>query len=169
MRPEVEKLRSITELELVSIKRVTDATLDLAGGITVAAMRTRSSGSQLSKYANFCHPYQDGAADTRERYVPLDVAIELDRAAGSPAILSVYAELLGFEIIPKRGSDEELSELSEMDALDFLCRAGQAAEEIRKARADGRIDPHEEKLIDERLFEVKRCLNRLLRKNGGGA
>ncbi len=77
--------------------------------------------------------------------------------------------MLGFEIIPKRGSDDELSELSEMDALDFLCRAGQAAEEIRKARADGRIDPHEEKLIDERLFEVKRCLNRLLRKNGGGA
>lgn len=154
----------------MSIKRVTNATLDLAGGISVAAMRTRSSGSQLSKYANFCHPYQDGTADTREFYVPLDVAIELDRAAQTPAILSVHAELMGFDIVPKSGEAvSDLPELSEMDALDLLCKVGKAAEEIRAARSDGRIDSHERQKIDEKLYEAKRCLNRLLRQNGGGA
>jgi hypothetical protein len=168
VRPEIDKIRSITEKELVSIKRVTDATIDLAGGFKVAVMRTRSSSSQLSKYANFCHPIADGKADTRERYVPVDVAIELDRAAGSPAILSVYAGLLGFDIVPA-SRDTADGEIDSLDALDLLCQAGKVAEEIRAALSDNKIDALERDRIEAELHKIKRCVNSLLRRVGGGA
>ncbi len=168
MRPETEKTRSITEKELRAIKGVTDAALDLAGGPTVTAMRCRPTGSQLSKYANFCHPMPDGRSDQREVYVPLDVAIEIDRAAGSPAILSIYAELLGFELVPLVAI-EDAGAIDEQDAHQLTRKSMALAEEIFAAREDGVINSRERKAIVGKCHQLKRYLNCVLRRIGGDA
>ena len=53
--------------------------VQMAGGCNAAALVTRADAARLSRYGNL---------DTPE-FVPVDVAFDLDKAAGDPVMLSV--------------------------------------------------------------------------------
>lgn len=116
----------------------------MAGGNTAAAEVVRAHGSQLSHYGNV-----DQAA-----FAPIDVAFELDRAAGDHVILRAWADLCGFDLTP-RDADKQASH-------DLTAAAGQVARESGElisatieAAADGKVTPNEARTIDEAAADLQ--------------
>lgn len=156
MRPSADKIRSISPEEIHRLKRATEEAYRQAGGVSLVALRCRASISQLSKYAST-------APENAETAIPLDVAIEADRAAGSPVILSVHAEILGFEVVPKgAGGDDD--EITEMDAHRVGQKAMELATEIFRALEDGETDALERRAIADKCHRLKRIVNNVLRR-----
>ncbi|MEA3534265.1 hypothetical protein [Rhizobium sp. CC-YZS058] len=154
-------IRGISGEEVRTIKKATEAAYRLAGGVSVVATRTRASISQLSKYAS-TNP------ENGETLIPLDVAIEVDRAAGSPVIITAYAEMLGFQLVvatPDEQSDE--GPVSEGDAHSIARKAMSLAEEIFAALEDGKVDAMERRSIVEKCYRLKRAVGRLVKRIGG--
>lgn len=156
MRPVSDRIRSISAEEIRIIKKATEAAYALAGGISLVHLRCRASVSQLSKYAST-------AEENAETLIPLDVALEVDRAAGSLVILSAYAQVIGFEIIPA-ASAEETAELCEMDAHRIGQHGAELAAEIFRAREDGVTDALEARAITERAMRLVRVTFGLVRR-----
>ncbi|MFP3325730.1 hypothetical protein R0K05_21985, partial [Planococcus sp. SIMBA_160] len=77
---------------------------------------TRVSTSQLSKYASF-------GEDNVDSFAPIDVAVEIDRAAKSPTITKEMAALLGYELVPVGIRDDIAASpapISEKDAMRIM-------------------------------------------------
>ncbi|TCM56173.1 hypothetical protein C8J36_103543 [Rhizobium sp. PP-F2F-G48] len=124
------------------------------------ATRTRVSTSTLCKYASISPEYDDAL-------IPLDVAIEVDRAAGSPAILTAYAEILGFQIVAAVPTDEPEGAVTEADAHKIARKAMGLAEEIFAALEDNVIDALEKRTIIDKCHRLKRLVRDMVRRLGG--
>lgn len=161
MRPVDDKIRSVSEKELRTIKAATDAGIDLGGGVGVVLRRCRASGSQLSKYANRCHPAPDGSSDQRELYVPVDVAMEIDRCAKSPVILAAYAEMLGYRLEPVTDPTHEARKLTDCDVMDFMREASDVFNALIDARADGHLCCGDKQSVETELRELERKIAQL--------
>ena len=121
-----------------SFKAAVRRAVKMAGGTTAAAEVVRAHGSQLSHYGNVDQP----------AFAPIDVAFELDHAAGDDVILRAWADLRGFDLTA-RTVDEQVSH-------DLTVAAGQVARETGElisatidAAADGKVTPNEAKQLDE--------------------
>lgn len=101
------------------------------GGIVAFADRTRPKVATLSKYAS-------ESDDNGLTIMPIDVAIDLDKAAGAPIVTARMADVLGYDLVPKiAGMGAGL--LTETDALDVMTEAMDFVRSIRAALADGSI------------------------------
>lgn len=116
----------------------------IAGGPNAAVDFVRVDAARLSRYGN---------ADAPE-FAPVDVAFELDRAAGDHVILRAWADLCGFDLTP-RNVDGHV-------AADLTVAAGQVARESGElisatieAAADGKVTPTEAKAIDEAAADLQ--------------
>ena len=117
----------------------------MAGGPNAAAEMVRSPASRLSEYGNHDRPV----------FAPIDVCFDLDKAAGDHVILRAWAELLGFDIVP-RNVDAATS------AANLAHAAGQVAKESGElisaaieAGADGVLTPNEARRLDEEAADVE--------------
>ena len=163
MRLSSDRVRSIAPKEVRTIKGATAAAYDLAGGVSVVCHLSRASVSQLSKYASFNE-------ENAETLIPLDVAVEVDRAAGSPVILGAYAQVLGLALVPIASETDTTvgdDDVTMRDGHMVSKHAVELAHEIFEAHEDGRVDPLERKRIKGKIYELKRCLNNVLRRIGG--
>jgi hypothetical protein len=150
-------MRHFSEKAYRSLKCVCSVAYDLAGGNTLFQHSTRVVVSQLSKYASLNE-------DDEKSYMPIDVAVDLDRAAGSPIITGTMAQLLGFRLEPLSAAVTEADKLSERDAHKLLAEAMDVAQALLAAFADGRIDALERKRLRVELREVIRAAETILAK-----
>lgn len=149
-------MRTISEPERRTLKAATDGAYVLSGGISRILDFTRVSTSQLSKYASF-------GDDNADSFVPIDVAIEIDRAAKSPVIVKEMAALLGYSLIPLR-TDSEKSEyqaVTEADGYRALKETMDVVQAVIDARADGWIDAADRKNVLKEIREAIRELEGL--------
>jgi hypothetical protein len=155
-------VRTISEVEVRSIKSATDAAYTLGGGVTAFPDLTRVNVSTLSKYASFNDDYADFV-------IPCDVAVEADRRAKSPAITSAMARALGFRLVPDE-NETVGGPITEMDAHRVLSESMDLSKAILNALLDNRIDALERKQIAREGREALRAIEQVLVKleEGGG-
>ncbi len=138
----------------MSLKGATEASFKLGGGLTSFALLARVGVSSLSKYASV-------SPDFRENVVPVDIAVEADRRAGSPIIIGEAAKQLGFELVPIAGQSAA-KPVTEADAHRILKETMDVAQAIIAARADGKVDSLERKEISQEAREAIRALQAVL-------
>lgn len=161
MRPETNRLRSISAEEVRSLKKATEAAYALGGGVSVITMRSRASIPQLSKYASINE-------ENGETLAPADVALEIDRTAGSPVITATLARLQGFRLVPDAAYDAGRRSLTESDALDFMSEAMDVVEAIRAMKRKEHPDCADKKAIAKEVNEAIRELKDILLSLGEG-
>ncbi|WP_244494165.1 MULTISPECIES: phage regulatory CII family protein [unclassified Ensifer] len=138
----------------MSLKGATEASFKLGGGLTSFALLARVGVSTLSKYASVSEEF-------RENVVPVDIAVEADRRAGSPIIIGEAAKQLGFELVPASGQ-AAAKPVTEADAHRVLKETLDVSQAIIAARADGRVDSLERKQISQEAREAIRALQAVL-------
>jgi hypothetical protein len=117
----------------------------MAGGPNAAAEMVRSPASRLSEYGNHDRPV----------FAPVDVCFDLDKAAGDHVILRAWAELLGFDLVPRNVDAASV-------AADLAHAAGHVAKESGElisaaieAASDGKLTPNEARRLDEEAADVE--------------
>ncbi|HEY0120572.1 MAG TPA: hypothetical protein VGC14_02225 [Rhizobium sp.] len=153
-------MRRFSETEYFSLKRVLDVAYELAGGVTVFQYVTRVVTSQLSKYAST-------DTENEKRFIPVDVALDLDRAARKPVVTAKMAELLGYRLEPMEQRIQGDSPLSENDALLIMDEATALWRMARQAFADGRLDALEKQQLRLKLHELIRAAMQIIPKLDG--
>jgi hypothetical protein len=155
-------VRTISPVEVRSIKAATDAAYTLGGGVTAFPDLTRVNVSTLSKYASFND-------DLTENVIPCDVAVEADRRAKSPVITSAMARALGYRLVADDAAPIA-GPITEMDAHRVLSESMDLSKAILNALLDNRIDALERKQIAREGREALRAIEHVLAKleEGGG-
>lgn len=127
-----------------ALKAATRRAVKMAGGPNATAEVVRAAASRLSQYGNI----------DLTVFVPVDVAFELDKAAGDPVILRAWADLLGFDLTPRN--------LDASVTRDLANAAGQVAKESGElicaaidASADGNLTPAEARRLDDEAADVE--------------
>ena len=157
-------MRTISEPERRTLKAATDGAYVLSGGISRILDFTRVSTSQLSKYSSF-------GEDNTDSFAPIDVAIEIDRAAKSPTITKEMAALLGFELVPvgiRSDIAASPAPITEKDAMRILKEGMDVSQAIVDALTDNRIDAAERKNIGKEAHELIRVMEDLVRRLEAG-
>lgn len=91
------ELRASTPAERLALKAAVKRASKLAGGAASVQHVTRVCESDLSRYAG---------AEYEDRHCPVDVALDLDREAGHPVILSALAAILGYRLVAAEGAGD---------------------------------------------------------------
>lgn len=154
-------MRHFPEDQYVSLKRAAEVGYTLAGGVTLFQHITRVNVATLSKYAS------DGA-DNLKTYMPVDVAVDLDRAAKTPVVTAKMAELLGYRLVPMEAPAGASRRVDDSDAIDFMTEAMDVVRSIQHARADGKISRHDETKILAELADLEAEIADLKRNIGQG-
>lgn len=150
-------MRTISDEEIRSLKGATDAAYRLGGGVTSFELLTRCKVSTLSKYASL-------NSENETFLIPVDVAIEADRWAKSPVIVSAMARALGYRLVPADADEATPAALTERDAHDLLNDAMDVTRETLIAMEDGKTDALERKRIRTELMELVRTAQLMLLK-----
>ncbi|MBQ0707752.1 MULTISPECIES: phage regulatory CII family protein [Brucella/Ochrobactrum group] len=151
-------MRTISEQEQRSLKSATDGAYMLSGGISCIVPFTRVGVSTLSKYASFGEEHADS-------FMPIDVAVEVDRRAKTPTIIKAAAGLLGYELVPATSGAMKAPDnvpLTEMDAHRVMSETMDVSKSIVTALEDGRIDAGEKREITKEVREAIRALEDVL-------
>ena len=143
-------MRTVSDIEIRSLKASTEAAFTLGGGVTAFPLMTRVNVSMLSKYASFNEEFA-------EKLIPIDIAVEADRRAKSPVILSAMADIMGYQLVPLEARVQDAAGLSEADALLIMDEASDFWRLVRAAYADGRIDSLERKELLRKLRQLMRA------------
>lgn len=129
----------------LAVKAAVRRAVTLAGGPTAAAQSTRVCAALLSRYGNIHSP----------EFAPVDVCVDLDRAAGDHVVLRALADLAGFELVLR---DEAADQL----ARDVTALAGSIAKDsgdlvstaIDATRA-GKLSVNEAQRIDTEAADLQ--------------
>ncbi|OUJ03179.1 hypothetical protein [Acetobacter cibinongensis] len=133
---------------VASIKNATLKAVNAIHDFEAAAGFTRVSKTQVHAYVNKDSPLT----------VPLDVAIDLDQAAGHAPILCAYAATLGYVAVPLHVGPGDFGE----DMSTFAVASGDILATAMRILDDGRIDPHEALEIAPKLMQGKQILERAI-------
>lgn len=93
------KMRPTSDHHRQKLKAATGRSLDRAGGGSVLAPQTRVEAPALSKYK---------AGHEETAFMPIDVALDCDMAAGAPIILTAMAAIQGYAVTPIDGDPQPL-------------------------------------------------------------
>lgn len=140
-----------------NIKGATEACFKLGGGLTSFSLLVGLAVSTLSKYASLNEEHAD-------RVIPLDIAIEADRRAKSPIIITEAARQLGYRLEPDAGGGTARQALSEDDVLAIMDEATDLWRMARNAYADGKLDALEKRDIGQKLRRLMRAAECVLQR-----
>lgn len=160
-------MRLISEECISLLKGATDACYRLGNGVTSFALLTRVGVSTLVKYATMGARRDDGTYEYAQTMIPIDIAIEADKRAGSPIILTEVARQEGYGLIALNGVVQPRP-ITEVDAHSVLAETMDVSKAILDARRDGRIDGLEEKIILREAREAIRALEQVIAGIGEG-
>jgi len=150
--------RKITETERLDLKAATRAALEMARP-TKFALVTRVDAAALSRY---------GAVSEPEKFMPVDVLVDLCRDLGSPAIVEDIARMLGFRLVPLQ-AESDGSGVGVADLAAVSKEANDVVGTIARGLADdGRLDGAEKREARKEIAENIRTLHHLDRKIAGG-
>jgi hypothetical protein len=151
------EIRTILDEDILSLKGATEACFILGKGVTSFASMTRVGVSTLSKYAS-------NSDEFRESLIPVDIAVEADRRAGSPIIIKEAARQLGFQLVPLQEALRSGTRISERDAHVILSEAMDVSRGLITAFEDGKIDALERKQLRKELRELIRAAEDILHR-----
>ncbi|GLS29931.1 hypothetical protein SAMN04488498_104363 [Mesorhizobium albiziae] len=140
------KTRPTSDHDREKLKAATGRSIDRAGGGTLLAGQTRVEAAALSKYKA---PHEDAA------FMPIDVALDADMAAGSPVILSAMASILGYAVTPIESTTGKTT-----PALvgSLIRETGEVSAAVLEAMADGHLSPNERNAISKEIDEALAAL-----------
>ena len=109
--------RRFDEAKYDELRAALKLDIEALGGLEAAASCTRVGRSQLSDYTN----------SLADKFVPVDVVLDLESVGGNPRVASCLARALGFElapVLPRDGSAlaDELVRIGR-DVADLLTHA----------------------------------------------
>ncbi|TXH85516.1 MAG: hypothetical protein E6Q77_00380 [Rhizobium sp.] len=122
----------------------------IAGGPNAAAESVRVDAARLSRYGNNDAP----------EFAPIDVCQELDAAAGDDVILRAWADLKGFDLIPRNIDAKVAGDLTAAAGAAAL-ESGELISKAIEAAADGDITPNEARGVLEAAGEAKTKIIRI--------
>lgn len=150
--------RRAVPADLYALKAAVRHALTLAGGGDRFALVTRVNGPALSKYADACG----------DQFMPLDVAVDLDRDIGAQVVAEALAAAHGYRLTPADPATNGAPNLA--DVAKIMRESCDVADALTAALADGRIGPAEARAIDREIEEaiaVLRGLQARVRIAGG--
>ena len=133
---------------LATLKNATLKAVNAIHDFDAAAGFTRVGKTQLHGYTNKAMP----------AVVPLDVALDLDQAAGHAPILSAYAQALGYVVIPIHVGPGHFGE----DMSEYSLVSGDMVATAFRILEDRVIDPQEANEIAPKIVLAKQLLDRAL-------
>ncbi|MGV1801544.1 phage regulatory CII family protein [Agrobacterium vitis] len=158
---------TISERDIKHIKGATEASYELGGGVTNFADLIGVGVSTLSNYASL-------GPDNAKKVIRVDIAIEADRRAGTPVIITEAARQLGYDLVPTGTASVPVTDavaaddgLSLVDLLSISIKAGQLANTAIAAKADGRVDALERDQIEQAFLDAMRTIERAYRQFRG--
>jgi hypothetical protein len=113
--------QQLSDLQL-GLKAAVRRAVKLAGGPVAAAQDTRADPARLSRYGNHLDPL----------VAPLDVAADLDRAAGDDVILRAWAAARGYAL-QMRGADATALDEMRKRGADLMRAALAVLDELNNA------------------------------------
>ncbi|MGV2128103.1 hypothetical protein ACQZ4Q_01410 [Agrobacterium vitis] len=149
--------RFFAENQYLKLKRATELSCDEAGGVNLAQRNTRVNNSSLSRYSKEDEKHE-------ALFIPVDIAIDIDRMAKRPLIIETCAELLGYALVPLESRIAAAGALSEEDAFRIMDEATELWRMTRLAFADGKIDALERKQLRTKLHELIAACQLILEK-----
>lgn len=152
-------IRTISDEERRSLKGMTAACLKFIG-VSAFQHMTRVKVPALSKYGSAGEEHQ-------QDFMPVDIAIEADRAAGEPVIVAEMARLLGYRLV--KDDEQERAGLTPSMLLSAAGQFGRTIEAASKALDDGRVDAAERAQLTPMLIELNRQTGDMLARVAGGA
>ena len=149
-------MRTISEEERRGLKAATDASLKLGGGPTDFPLLTRVKVASLSRYASFND-------ENAEDFIPIDVAVEADRRAKSPVIVSAMARKLGYKLVVDDDAPIEARTITETDAIDLMSETMDVVRALQSAQGSGTLSSAAaKKAISKEIHEAIRELKEML-------
>ncbi len=147
-------MRHFSEATYVSLKRAVEVAYSMAGGVTLVELLTRVKSPVLSKYAS-------NSEENAKIFIPVDVAMDVDRAAGQPVILQQMADHLGYDLVPKGEGIHTPRRIVDGDSIDVMSEAMDLVRALQSARADGKICNNDRKRILEEVAQLEKELDEL--------
>lgn len=151
-------LRPTTPKELLRLKAASRRAVELAGDVTAVERITRVRKAALSKYT---------AVHETAYFMPVDVALDIDRDTGEPVILREMAALEGYDLAPRRGARNATggnAMLARAHLVGRLTReVADVVAEVLAADADGVITPRERSALLKEIDEAQGALNAMRR------
>lgn len=135
-------------MSTTSIKTATQAAIRAVGGVDAAASFARVGRSQLSDYQNRHSP----------SIVPVDVAVELDKCAQEPIILSAMALAEGHSLVALHFGEGDVA----ASVADIAETSGETLREAVLVLADGVVTQEEAVALEQRLHDLQRAVSHSL-------
>ncbi|MDH6265518.1 hypothetical protein M2360_000908 [Rhizobium sp. SG_E_25_P2] len=154
----MHSIRTISDEERRALKGMTAAALKFVG-LSAFQFLTRVKVSALSKYGS-------AGEEHRDDFIPVDVAVEADRACGEPLIIGEAARMLGYRLVKDDGAEDSVSP-AQVVALG--AQASRTIEAAYRAVEDLRIDARERAELTPMLIELQRKTADMLSRVAGGA
>lgn len=129
------------------LKAATRRLIKCAGGVEAAAMDTRVSWANLSKYENI---------NAEGVFMPLDVIADLETATGSYAVTEALAALHGAVLMHKPAADRD--GVMTAHIAKVLKETGETVEAVGASISDGTIDRRERESIITQIDEAVHAL-----------
>jgi len=152
------KLRSITQDEELALKAAVKRALKMGGGAASVQHMVGAEETRLSRYAS---PHD------LDSHAKITDAIEIDRQAGAPVILSAMASLLGYRLVAEEREAD--AKLSPRDIARVATETSQFIAVLADASDDDVIDGNEQLLIDREAEEAVASIRRAQAKAKGGS
>jgi hypothetical protein len=152
------KLRSITQDEELALKAAVKRALKMGGGAASVQHMVGAEETRLSRYAN---PHVPDAQ------AKISDAIEIDRQAGAPVILSAMASLMGYRLVAEEGASD--AKLSSRDIARVATETSQFMAVLADATDDDVVDADERRLIDQEAEEAVASIRRAQAKAKGAS
>ncbi|MER9710209.1 hypothetical protein NKJ13_08060 [Mesorhizobium sp. M0174] len=140
--------RSSSDKQRHSLKMAVARVIDLIGAGNLAETVTRVNATMLSRYIA---PHED------DRHAGIDVVLDLEIAAGDPAVTRTLAALQGYDLVKaeQKGTGQNL----DLDDLQRLHReASEAVSAIMAGIADQTITPSAKKRILNELADLRQAI-----------
>lgn len=151
--------RLASDADRRALKSATDTALEQARGGSAFEPFTRVKKAALSKYASPSEP---------EHFMPLDVALELDRRNGAPLLTATLAGMLGYRLVPAAQAEED--DLCLADAQAVAKETGDVVNLLLTLLASGKkLAAADRDMMLREVSEAKATLFRLAGKIGASA
>jgi hypothetical protein len=152
--------RYLSAAEYHALKSASQILLTRVGGPRLAAAEiTRGAESRLSEAASPQVP---------DRFLAIDQVADIESHCGDPVITRQLAALHGYDLVPQK--ETKLSEDSMRLALKVTVEAGQLAQAVLEAIADGRVTPTELRDAMSRAQDVHAAVTQVIASlQGAGA
>lgn len=128
-------VRTSNEKQRAALKMALRVVVDMCGGGTAASTATRVNATMITQYA---------ALHEKDRHAGIDVALDLDLAAGEPVIARELASLQGYDLVRTRFPNAH-GELC-LEDLSRLIREASDAQTVLVSALEDRVISQNEKL-----------------------